>query len=177
MESFSAALAFVRGIHRSPVNSPHKGQRGGASIFSLFCAWTKDWVNNRDAGDSARPLWRHCNGCGKRKIAIWPEHKYFSDNKQISNSIQYSNLYIVHSLWNGFQDSFIVEHVQLLLVLHTFTVLFFVYFMFYIVCVIILYCFVECGLAEQRVSVVNTLLRKGYWCSWTKISIMRSIGP
>ena len=25
MEKFSAALAFVRGIHRSPVNSPHKG--------------------------------------------------------------------------------------------------------------------------------------------------------
>ena len=38
---------FVRGIHRSPVNSPHKGQWRGALIFSLICAWTKGWVNNR----------------------------------------------------------------------------------------------------------------------------------
>ena len=42
---------FVRGIHRSPVNSPHKGQWLGALMFSLICAWTNDWVNNRDAGD------------------------------------------------------------------------------------------------------------------------------
>ena len=30
---------FVRGIHRSPVNSPHKGQWRGVLIFSLICAW------------------------------------------------------------------------------------------------------------------------------------------
>ena len=42
------------GIHRSPVNSPHKGQRRGALMFSLFCAWTNSWVNNRDAGDLKR---------------------------------------------------------------------------------------------------------------------------
>ena len=29
---------FVRGINRSPVNSPHKGQRRGALMFSLICA-------------------------------------------------------------------------------------------------------------------------------------------
>ena len=29
---------FVRGIHRSPVNSPHKGQWHGALMFSLMCA-------------------------------------------------------------------------------------------------------------------------------------------
>ena len=29
---------FVRGIHRSPVNSPHKGQWHGALMFSLICA-------------------------------------------------------------------------------------------------------------------------------------------
>ena len=32
---------FVRGIHRSPVNSPHKGQWRGAVTFSLICAWIK----------------------------------------------------------------------------------------------------------------------------------------
>ena len=30
---------FVRGIHRSLVNSPHKGQSRGALIFSSICAW------------------------------------------------------------------------------------------------------------------------------------------
>ena len=55
---------FVRGIHRSPVNSPHKDQWCGAFIFSLICAWIYRWVNNREAGDLRRhhpPLWRHCN--------------------------------------------------------------------------------------------------------------------
>ena len=45
---------FVRGIHRSPVNSPHKGQWRGDLIFSLICAWTNGWVNNRDTGDLRR---------------------------------------------------------------------------------------------------------------------------
>ena len=41
---------FVRGIHRSPVNSPHKGQWRGALMFSLICPWTNSWAN-KDAGD------------------------------------------------------------------------------------------------------------------------------
>ena len=45
---------FVRGIHRSPVNSPHKGQCRGALMFSLICVWINDWVNNREAGDLRR---------------------------------------------------------------------------------------------------------------------------
>ena len=45
---------FVRGIHRSPVNSPHKGQRRGALMFSLICAWLNGWANNREAGDLRR---------------------------------------------------------------------------------------------------------------------------
>ena len=47
---------FVRGIHRSPVNSPHKGQWRGALMFSLICVWINDWVNNREAGDLRRHL-------------------------------------------------------------------------------------------------------------------------
>ena len=42
---------FVRGIHRSPVNSPHKGQWRGALMFSLICVWINDWVNNRKTAD------------------------------------------------------------------------------------------------------------------------------
>ena len=44
----------VRGFHRSPVNSPHKGQWRGALMFSLICVWINDWVNNREAGDLRR---------------------------------------------------------------------------------------------------------------------------
>ena len=42
---------FVRAIHRSPVNSPHKGQWRGALMFSVIWLWINVWVNNRDAGD------------------------------------------------------------------------------------------------------------------------------
>ena len=45
---------FVRGIHRSLVNSPHKGQWRGALMFSLICVWINGWVNNHEAGDLGR---------------------------------------------------------------------------------------------------------------------------
>ena len=45
---------FVRRIHRSPVNSPHKGQWRGALMFSLIYAWTNGWVNNGESGDLRR---------------------------------------------------------------------------------------------------------------------------
>ena len=45
---------FVRGIQRSPVNSPHKGQWRGALMFSLICAWINGCVNNREAVDLRR---------------------------------------------------------------------------------------------------------------------------
>ena len=67
---------FVRGIHRSPVNSPHKGQWRGALMFSLICVWIKGWVNRHEAGDLRRHhahydisvmvisllnFWHHCS--------------------------------------------------------------------------------------------------------------------
>ena len=42
---------FVRGIHRSPVNNPHKGQWRWALMFSLICARINGWVKTREAGD------------------------------------------------------------------------------------------------------------------------------
>ena len=53
-EHFLRYWTFVRGIHRSPVNSPHKGQWRGALIFSLICVWIERWVNNHEAGDLER---------------------------------------------------------------------------------------------------------------------------
>ena len=51
---FRGYWPFVRGIQRSPVNSPHKGQWRGALMFSLICSWINGWVNNREAGDLRR---------------------------------------------------------------------------------------------------------------------------
>ena len=59
METVSASLAFERGIHRSSVNSPLKGQWRGALMFSLICAWINAWVNNREAGDLRRRRTHH----------------------------------------------------------------------------------------------------------------------
>ena len=47
---------FVRGNHRSPVNSPLKGQWRRALIYYLIQDWANGWVNNWYAGD----LRRHC---------------------------------------------------------------------------------------------------------------------
>ena len=53
---FPRCWPFVRGIHRSPVNSPHEGQWRGALMFSFIYAWINGWVNNREACY----LRRHC---------------------------------------------------------------------------------------------------------------------
>ena len=51
---------FVRGIHRWPVNSPHKGQWHRALMYSLICTWINSWVNNHKAGDLRRHR-PHCD--------------------------------------------------------------------------------------------------------------------
>ena len=53
-KDFPRYWPFVRGIHRSPVNSPHKGQWRGALMFSLIYVWINGWVNNNEAGDLMR---------------------------------------------------------------------------------------------------------------------------
>ena len=57
-KTFLRYWSYVRGIHRSPANFPHKGQWRGVLMFSLICAWINTWVNNRDAGDSR---WHHAH--------------------------------------------------------------------------------------------------------------------
>ena len=55
---------FVRGIHRSPVNSPHKGQWRGALMLFFYLRpnkrlskqWWGWWFET-----ASSPLWRHCN--------------------------------------------------------------------------------------------------------------------
>ena len=47
---------FVRGIHRSPVNSPHTKVTRSFDVFFDLRIWISGWVNNGEAGD----LRRHC---------------------------------------------------------------------------------------------------------------------
>ena len=82
IEIFSVLLALCGGIRQSPVNSPHKGQWHEALMFSLICAWTNVWANNRDAGD----LKRHCTHYDVtvirrarayiHTILIWTNHRW-----------------------------------------------------------------------------------------------------
>ena len=53
-EHFPRHWPFVRGIHQSPVDSPHKDQWRGALKFTLICGWTNGWANTRGAGDLRR---------------------------------------------------------------------------------------------------------------------------
>ena len=50
-KQFPRYWPFVRGIYRSPVNSPHKSQWCGVLMFSLIYAGIDSWVNNREVGD------------------------------------------------------------------------------------------------------------------------------
>ena len=70
---------FVRGIHRSPVNSPHKGQWRGALMFSLICTWINGWVNNGEAGDLRRHRVHY-----DVTIMVCRDHRYDFESNLIS---------------------------------------------------------------------------------------------
>ena len=85
-------ITGVRGIHRSLVNSPHRGQWRGALMLSLICAWIKGWVNNREAGDLRRYrrwLLCHCNGLLDNFNDI--PQGYFPGARAILPQCQWSN--------------------------------------------------------------------------------------
>ena len=76
---------FLRGIHRSTVNSPHKGQWRGALMFSLICVWINGWVTNREAGDlrhyrghyDVTVMYHHCMGNPNVPHRVWYEIWFF----------------------------------------------------------------------------------------------------
>ena len=95
---------FVRGIHRSPVNSPRIGQWRGALMFTLIYAQIKGWVNNREAGDLRRyrghndvtviSLWIH--GTGKVINHKYPStHIYVYIYIYISYKFKMFNLFAI----------------------------------------------------------------------------------
>ena len=72
-KQFPRYWPFVRGIHRSPVNSLHKGQwRGAFDVFFDLCRNKR--LNKQSRGwwfeRQSCPLWRHCNALG---VLIEPE--------------------------------------------------------------------------------------------------------
>ena len=75
METFLRYWHFVRGIHRSPVNSPHKGQWRGVLMFSLVCTLNKR-LSNQSWGwwfeMPSCPLWCHCNAYSQHHCCRWP---------------------------------------------------------------------------------------------------------
>ena len=71
LETFPRYWPFVRAIHRSPMDSPHKGQWRGALVFFFICAWTNGWANNRDVETPWRSLWRHYNVEFHFRFSAW----------------------------------------------------------------------------------------------------------
>ena len=77
MKAFSPSLALCEGgIHRSPVDSTHKGQWREALVFPLICAWTNSCVSSQDAGD----LRRHCT---RSDVALMRWDKWPSSHPQV----------------------------------------------------------------------------------------------
>ena len=89
---------FIRGIHWSPVDSPHKVHLRGALIFSLICAWTNGCANNRDTGDLRRHG-AHCDVIvmyNLRKRGCWCSTEYWY-NTQYQTHVWM--LIIIHDFW------------------------------------------------------------------------------
>ena len=99
---FPSYWPFVRGIHRSAVNSPHKGQWRGALMFSLICAWINGWVNSRKAGD----LRRHRAHYDVIVMIHWRQGLYSLSGRTSYRKISWSldvasfEFKLVQSLWN-----------------------------------------------------------------------------
>ena len=97
---FKRYWPFVRGIYRSPMDSPHKGQWRGVLKFSLICAWTNGsarwWFVK-----SSRLLWRHCNAiCQVKLYCRWC---------LISGILPMFTFIIKHQVWSRF-NKFAVWH-------------------------------------------------------------------
>ena len=109
---FSALLSHCAGIHRSSVNSPHKGQWRGA-LFSLICACINRWENNHEAGDLRCPRAHYdVIVMSKCTIAIWLKGNYASTKEY---EIKYFHCYIKYQ-----SDITTSRHTTFLVILYTF---------------------------------------------------------
>ena len=116
---------FVRGIHQSPVNSPHKGQWRGALIFSLICVCIHGWVNNPEAGDLRcsgahydvivmkvvhwEPSYQYVlntHKCCALNSSVWKtgkDHDFvFNTSEQSTNTAWQRHIYFIENIiWHG----------------------------------------------------------------------------
>ena len=91
METFSALLAFVRGIHRSPVNSLSQ-----SPVMRSFDVFFDLRLNKQLSKQSwgwwfetpPRPLWRHCNACSAGFIdtvtRVWSPHNRCGQERSLA---------------------------------------------------------------------------------------------
>ena len=113
METFSAIPALLRGIYRSLVNSPHKGQWHEALMFFFIWARTNGLVNNQIAGDLRRYRAHYDVTVMRRSSgAMWiphhkgtiiperfPDHDIIKAYWQIVHSILMTERFSVASSW------------------------------------------------------------------------------
>ena len=90
---FPCYWPFVRGIHRSPVNSPHKGQWRGALMPSLICV--NKWLSKQSSDwwfeTLSFPLWRHRNVMACHTFGAKPiSEPMFVQEKLVINMQQFS---------------------------------------------------------------------------------------
>ena len=93
---------LMRWIHRSPVDSIHKGKWRGTLMVSLICVWTNDWLNTRYAGNLSRHHAHYdvtvngckCAGCVDRVLATILM-TYFPWNSTVSAT----KLWIIYCLY------------------------------------------------------------------------------
>ena len=83
-KNFPRYWPLVWGIHRSPVNSPHKGQWHGTLMLSLICFWINGWVNNREAGDLRRYRAHY-----DVSVMMWPS-RYSAEQNTVLIFVKYS---------------------------------------------------------------------------------------
>ena len=114
---FLRSWPFVRGIHRSPVNSPQ--QRPVTRSFDVFFDLHQNkrlskQSRRRRLETPRRSLWRHCNFT-RRITATWGFHHIWFVMKKSSNENRVQATYISDSLsniqcsgteTNGFKFSF-----------------------------------------------------------------------
>ena len=99
---------FVRGIYRSPANSP-QGQWRGALMFSLICAWINGWVNSREAGDFRRHrthydvivmvAWQHGDQVITRHVCLHTLAYLWYTGKQCILQTEANRIYMYEPFW------------------------------------------------------------------------------
>ena len=111
-QHFPRYWPFVRGIHRSPVNSPHKGQWRGALMLSLICAWKKAWVNNPEADvlrrhrahyDVTVMKWDALTAIEVTLMRLYKTKAWISYSCATRKDIINVNLLNHHFVWHGYR--------------------------------------------------------------------------